>query len=46
MIGQKSSIAINLLNLVGHPYIALERLYKSGRTFSQNDLKMSDFRLL
>ena len=25
MIGQKSSIAINLLNLVGHPYIALER---------------------
>ena len=24
MIGQKSSIAINLLNLVGHPYIALE----------------------
>ena len=25
MIGQKSSIAINLLNLVGHPYIALKR---------------------
>ena len=25
MIGQKSSIAIYLLNLVGHPYIALER---------------------
>ena len=25
MISQKSSIAMNLLNLVGHPYIALER---------------------
>ena len=25
MIGQKSSIAINSLNFVGHPYIALER---------------------
>ena len=25
MISQKSSIAINSLNLIGHPYIAFER---------------------
>ena len=26
-------------NLIRHPYVALERLSISGRTFSQNDLK-------
>ena len=39
MIGQKPLLAIMSCNLIRHPYIALERLSISGRTFSQNDLK-------
>ena len=35
MIGQKPSIAILSLDLIGHPYIALEKLSISGRTFSK-----------
>ena len=42
MIGQKPSIAILSLNLVEHPYIALEKQCISDRTFSQSNLKMSD----
>ena len=39
MIGQKPLLGIRSCNLIGHPYIALERQCVSGRTFSQNDLK-------
>ena len=39
MIGQKSLLGILSYNLIGHPYITLERQCISGRTYSQNDLK-------
>ena len=35
MIGQKPLIATLVLNLIGHPYIALERPCISSRTLSK-----------
>ena len=35
MIGQKPLIATLVPNLIGHPYIALERQCISGQTFSK-----------
>ena len=35
MIGQKPLIATLIPNLIGHPYIALERLSISGQTLSK-----------
>ena len=35
MIGQKPLIATLVPNLIGHPYIALERQCISGRTLSK-----------
>ena len=39
MIGQKPLLGILSCNLIGHPYITLERQCISGRTYSQNDLE-------
>ena len=35
MIGQEPAIATLVPNLIGHPYIALERQCISGRTLSK-----------
>ena len=42
MIGQKPLIATLAPNLIGHPYIALERQCISVRTLSKMVWKMSD----
>ena len=39
MIRQKPLLGILSCNLIGHPYITLERQCISGRTYSQNDLE-------